>query len=120
MLRGIRNNDVAGGDDGSFCQTAGDGAAHISCTDNCCFHIILSFKKLSSDKGKDFNEKTTETGRYSSFGRIFCRLIIRKLSKCFLKTFQEEVRFVHAETQGRQQAEYVRAADTGKHMLFFQ
>ena len=55
-----------------------------------------------------------------SGGEPMLRLIIRKLSKCFLKTFQEEVRFVHAETQGRQQAEYVRAADTGKYMLFFQ
>ena len=80
----------------------------------------ISVSNPTQGKGKDFNEKTTETGRYSSFGRIFCRLIIRKLSKCFLKTFQEEVRFVHAETQGRQQAEYVRAADTGKDMLFFQ
>lgn len=79
--------------------------------------LILSY---SADYRRILVEKTTETGRYSSFGRIFCRLIIRKLSKCFLKTFQEEVRFVHAETQGRQQAEYVRAADTGKHMLFFQ
>lgn len=93
----------------------------------CIFHQrkTLSFKSvrlvsISKDGFTYFLEKTTETERYSSFGRIFCRLIIRKLSKCFLKTFQEEVRFVHAETQGRQQAEYVRAADTGKHMLFFQ
>ena len=40
-LRRIRNNDIIGRDDGSFGQTAGDRPAHISCTDNCCFHIIL-------------------------------------------------------------------------------
>ena len=45
-LGGVGDNDVTGRDDCSFCQPSGNGSPHISCTDNCCFHIFLLLKEL--------------------------------------------------------------------------
>ena len=53
-LRGVRNDDIAGGNDASLCQSAGDGAAHVSGSDDCCFHIILLLKGLTMGKGRYF------------------------------------------------------------------